>query len=359
MPVGSASAWSEPGDPLLPEVIAARCVHSLMEQATCRACVDACPTRAWVIDDERLGIDPGRCDGCGLCAPACPEGAILGHHAPALVQGDGLPTAFAVCGRASTEAVGAVEGTKGLLPCLHVLGVRALVELWHRGIRRLVLCAGDCGTCPRGGAVPLEHALRQLSALLLDRGEKPVEAYTLPPERWLLAWRDARARQRAPAQDRRAFFRGLVAAAAETAASLAQRADPRVADFIPPGRMIPGTPIGGLRLHAPRIDGARCTGCDACARLCPHAAIRSETRAYLFDPDGCTGCGICVDACVTGALSIQPQDPSPPTRLPLHERRCHGCGAPFRTPEASIESTDLCPICTVTGHHGRLYQVLA
>ena len=65
----------------LPTVITERCVHTQLTQASCRACVDSCPVKAWVLDDETLSIDTGACDGCGLCASACPQGAIISHQA--------------------------------------------------------------------------------------------------------------------------------------------------------------------------------------------------------------------------------------------------------------------------------------
>jgi len=42
----------------------------------CRACVEACPTKAITSDGQKMQLDLGRCLFCTDCVEACPEGAI-------------------------------------------------------------------------------------------------------------------------------------------------------------------------------------------------------------------------------------------------------------------------------------------
>lgn len=294
----------------LPELLAERCVHSLIEQATCRRCVDACPTGAWVIDDERLGIDPDRCDGCGLCAPACPQAAIVARTAeplrvggpggsglPAAIGpegrhsgGSGLPAAIdgaamVACDRAFFGRSGFPAATQdrdtnvaptsdaGIAPCIHALGLRDLARLAAAGCTRLIVATGDCDACPRGGVVRLEGRLADLARLLYSRGLPILRLERLPPDRWRAA-RDAAAPDPGPAIARRAFLRRGLGLAVDRAANAFGLAEAERAGVETVTNVLPETGrSGAIAPVAPRIDPTACTGCDACVRLCPQQAI--------------------------------------------------------------------------------------
>ena len=75
------------------------------------------------------------------------------------------------------------------------------------------------------------------------------------------------------------------------------------------------------------VDVARCTGCGACAAVCPEvrahdhegwlspvkaiyrpAGLRAVPDAWVIDMASCTRCGACVDACPTGAIDLDMED---------------------------------------------------
>ena len=380
----------------LPEVLGERCVHSLIERATCRRCVDACPTRAWVIDDERLGIDPARCDGCGLCAPACPQTAIVARDAGPfrvdLSGGGGLQAAtesaaMVACDRAfpgrsgfpaaipnrdknvaPTLSAGTSDPTPGaipsaIVPCIHALGPRDLARLAAAGCTRLVVATGDCDACPRGGAVRLEGRLADLARLLDSRGLSVLRLERLPADRWRAA-RDASEPDAGPAMGRRSFLRrglGLAADRAATAFGLADAERERVETV---ARLLPDTGRrGALAPVGPAIDPRACTGCDACVRLCPQQAIGLErpeegAPAYRIVSADCTGCGICVDICADRAVRLEPWVPATPLLVALQEATCERCRVRFHRPViAGGEGLGRCPVCARRTVTDRLFRV--
>lgn len=67
--------------------------------------------------------------------------------------------------------------------------------------------------------------------------------------------------------------------------------------------------MSGLRYLADvaslRYDESKCTGCQLCTIVCPHAVFVMEgDRAKLADPDACMECGACERNCDFDAIGV-------------------------------------------------------
>lgn len=342
----------------LPEVIAERCVHTLAEIASCRACVDVCPQRAWVIDEQMLGIDESRCDGCDLCVAACPQRAIVTRFSPARRTSAVKGMALAHCAHA--QVAGAKEA---LMPCVHAIAIGDLLRLYRDGVRDLITSVGDCAGCARGSAVHLAERIEQINALLAERGQESLTHRRLDATRWLQLWNQLNEPAAQDRVSRRAFFRNALKG---PASRLQEALETLQGEPTPPGVLLPrGAPTDRLPF-VPAIDPARCNGCDACVRLCPHGALVLEEAlgaggAYRIEPEQCTGCALCADVCERQAIGVEPWGRAKSERLALQSHRCAACGVGFhvpRLPGRAPPTELLCPICSHVNHHKNLYQVL-
>lgn len=336
----------------LPEVVGERCVHSLVEQASCRACVEGCPQHAWVIDDEMLGIDPGLCDGCGLCAPLCPPGAIEHLFSPDVKKTASGDVAFAVCEQAG------VEGNDGRMPCLHAIGLTDLLQLHREGVRHMVTSRGDCSRCSRGGGEHLALRLAGVNRMLAERGMDILSHRELDGPHWLRVYQRVNELAVEKTLDRRAFFRGALKAPAER---LEQVMAELPVGFKPPGMLLPRSRSTDFLPFVPQIAAEACNGCDACVKLCPQGALvfeaESDLPEYRIFPERCSGCGICSDICEQGAVTVGQWSRVAAELVPLRTQPCRACGVPFHLPETASSGNGLCPVCGKTNHYRNLFQV--
>ena len=162
----------------VPEIDGEACVHALVQTATCRACVDACPRGAWSLDEGSLEFDTARCDGCGLCVPACPQGVIQHDYEPLRRRWKARTLAFLACEYAPPPASGQV------MPCLHALGPGDLLALYRDGYQYLVQPVVDCDACPRGGGVRLEDTLAQINRMLASRALPEMRVRVVSAQKW-------------------------------------------------------------------------------------------------------------------------------------------------------------------------------
>lgn len=345
-------------EPCLPEIDADACVYATFDQANCKACVDACPKQAWILDDNALGLDTDACDGCGLCVPVCPGGALHIHFPWVIRKLGNKQIALLACEYSD------INEAAGILPCIHALGLRQLLLLYNANIKHLLVETAECRNCTRYHRSNIHHQLVQLNSLLHERKKPAMKIFRRSSTLWKTIFNSDEANIQGPQLARRQFLRGEIPL--HQLISTTEPLNNPKFQTIPPGQLLPI--VENTELHwpyAPQLSENRCHGCDACIKLCPTEALQlirnGDTSAigYQLDPASCTGCGICTTVCELQAITVHKHVLSIPRTIDLNEERCTACGNTFHLPNSSDHSeVSLCPICQQHDHSRKLFQIL-
>jgi Pyruvate/2-oxoacid:ferredoxin oxidoreductase delta subunit len=327
--------------------ISERCIHHRFETASCQACVDHCPSNAWLLDDEGLSLDTERCDGCCLCLPACPEQALLPPEPFVAASNGNEKIALFAC-----DYSGKVAGA-GVMPCVHALGTSDLLKLYRQRTRQLWLAVGNCESCPRSPRQTLGARVESLNRALRHDGLGAITITFVPIKRWL-----RQRREYSPAMDRgvsrRAFFRRALQGSLEQIP--ADKADPETHP-LSPGSSLQELGVSHYRPVLPEIDAAACDCCLDCIRGCPHQVLQLQPRPELdenrvdlsINPTDCSGCGICADLCRPAAITIRHWHPQRQSRVVMYRSHsCPSCGVPVFGSSPTAPPDQPCAICKVS-----------
>ncbi len=344
----------------LPEINAHACVYSYYDQSDCHACVDACPSQAWVLDDQCLGLDTEACDGCGLCVPACPCGALAVHFPYTIRQFAGSMIALFACKHSG------IKQHSEQLSCINVLGLRQLLLLYNSGIKHLLIAQAECTDCQYHQPDNLYQRLQQLNRFLRERNKPDMKVLYRSAGKWEKIYNTDEVISRGTQLSRRQFLHGD----SQTIRQNLMIMDPlnlAESQTVAPGELLPT--ITKQKVHwpwLPELDATLCNGCDACFNLCPTQALqpsRNEENLmveYRINPRSCNGCGICTSVCESEAITVQSNTLSSAHSIDLDQQICTACGNNFHLPRRTrLESgKKLCRICAANNHNTNLFQVM-
>lgn len=341
----------------IPEINADRCVHRLIANASCRACVDVCHAQACGIDDEQMGIDPELCDSCGICAAVCPETVISHAHSPISIHWRSERIALFACEKIPNHHP---DTSESMVSCIHALSIRDLVKLYATGHHRLLVCTAPCGDCSRGKDRILDKHIDTLNSLLWARDEPTLERVNISTTQWLSILHSADHSNTGEKISRRNFLHRAAVEVRDLGLRQFELSTSEEAAPEPIAKLLKTAVNKHILPYVPKIDTGRCTACDTCFKLCPHQALTLDEKeasvAYLISAEKCTACGICVDVCEDDAISISRNTIASDTAIVLNQYQCRDCGIDFHTLAGTQELS--CTICQKKIKQAPLFQVL-
>lgn len=325
-----------------------RCVRTRSVAASCRTCVDICPTESVSLGGPRQSVEVAldTCIECGLCQAACPTDAFQGV----------FDTAAFVASRPREVSCG-----RGGLPCVGALSSEELLTLamaWGS----LKVIARDCAAGNTGHErvrLAVEKARVFARAMGADVALEWRDETSLP--------KPGEAKSRRPSPGRRQLLGLLVPKASPRKLKSPERLDvaairavgptarrQRFLATLPPTARpvvasLPGESVACLSTK--KIDRSSCTACMSCVTSCPTGALVTArlNQEIRFEARRCVNCHLCHDVCDPKAITADAElnlvdflDPNPKVLVSFQMTLCGECGAPFR---AERDDQVMCAAC--------------
>lgn len=346
------------------EVHAERCIHQFSPRASCRRCVQFCPSGSIHIVDRVVSVDT--CDGCGRCIQACPHDVFEMDFSEALTMPDGQGPLVIACRKEDFPDMPVLAAG-----CLQQFTWLQLAILAHR-FGEVILYADQavCEACdydwfPEGQMMLMaRYGLKAyVERIRLIREPDEMAAFLketfgdLNTRREYMKNQLAHAKQAAEKYTKQSVegyleaFRQTVHPVQALTFEKTQSHALLLHELLNAGDLTEEAAQQELPLEM--LAASRCRFCRTCETLCPWQAlaiIEREDHAVLAHHDVlCARCGLCIDICPEHALhwdhGLKAADIAQPHWRVLAEGEaqvCEKCGETFYPTE---KGQKLCAIC--------------
>ncbi|MFZ0488186.1 MAG: 4Fe-4S binding protein [Arenicellales bacterium] len=327
------------------------CAHASSRIVGCTRCLDACPTVAIRSLADRIEVDPFLCQGGGICATACPTGAITYQFPRVSDLLDNL-----------RRALRRYHDEQGRSPWLLILDDSAGADIAAPATGRIpesvipvmveevgslgmdgwlsALCYGAHGVSI--GCTPvLSKQVRDELRHQVEIANTLLAGFGLPSDRIRMLDVDSD----------NGWWSELPSGSKEqvvTPTGFAAMEEKRTALHLALDHLYENAPKSPQRVELPEgspfgtlnVDSNKCTLCMACVSVCPSSALYDgeDLPKLQFIENNCVQCGICERACPEGAIDLHPSytcDSEKRSRKrTLHEEKpflCVHCSKPFTT----------------------------
>ena len=327
----------------------AHCVVSRNRNASCRKCVDSCPSSAISFEETGLSIDGAECIGCGVCSTVCtagvfekqnPDDASLFKQASLASNSLGGHVVFA-CSPLVHEVEELVDFNLFTeVHCLGELDESLLAMLAAQGAKHITLVKGKCSECALAKGIDTATAVCDTTKTLFNAWNcsTPIEISDRLP--------GAIRKNHSGGYDasRRSFFsqvRDDMRNAAGVTIDYALDVERNRAEINPNVEYIRVGTDGTLPYNVPGrrvrllqalnmlgssdenlvdtrlfgyavVNQAACSSCYMCTVFCPTGALSKyiksgSVKGLYFSPAKCIQCGCCEDICPEKAIVVEHQ----------------------------------------------------
>lgn len=347
-----------------------QCVKELSRTSVCQYCIPACHADAINLSDG-LDLDITKCDGCGFCVQACPNG-VFDVNTPSDFE---LLAQVKLMSKDSKELMftckvfleGKLRPNEISIPCVGRLHEGFLLASAIYGFKEIAVDAYHCGECDKYRPELLGRVIETSNSLAsqLELGC----AFKISDEDIKRSKNSDK--EQSPDHgihlSRRNFLEHLKQRTVDSTSELIVSSIPDFEDEdnsltkkIPTNRSLLKQVMKRLKAEDVKIEAPdlfsnvtiadTCSACDFCSDLCPTEALKKTSRdnavTLMFMPYLCTGCGLCIDVCPHTSITVEPANQP----LNVNESyalveatmvKCAKCGVQF----ASRDKSDKCIFC--------------